>query len=207
MKKVVITVCKSIRRSWIYIKQRVYNGIFHARMWIFGIEHGTGVRTAGAVPCVHVNGGKLRLGNNILFSNYLNTAWYTKCKLTVEKNAFLTIGNNTGMNGTLIHCTESITIGNNVMIGGASRIYDTNFHNTDYLKRRDPLTNTIAQTKPVVIEDDVFIGTNCIIGKGVTIGARSIIAAGSVVVKSIPADVIAGGNPCKVIKQINNTQA
>ena len=55
---------------------------------------------------------------------------------------------------------------------------------------------------PVVIEDDVLIGTNCIILKGVTIGARSIIAAGSIVTKSIPADCIAGGNPAKVIKYL-----
>lgn len=56
---------------------------------------------------------------------------------------------------------------------------------------------------PVTIEDDVFIGMNCVILKGVTIGARSIIAAGSVVTKSIPADCVAGGNPAKVIKRLS----
>lgn len=61
----------------------------------------------------------------------------------------------------------------------------------------------IAASAPIVIEDDVLIGTRCIILKGVTIGARSIIAAGSVVTKSIPADCIAGSNPCKVIKQLD----
>ena len=55
---------------------------------------------------------------------------------------------------------------------------------------------------PIVIEDDVMIGTRCIILKGVTIGARSVIAAGSIVTKSIPADCIAGGNPAKVIKTL-----
>ena len=54
----------------------------------------------------------------------------------------------------------------------------------------------------VIIENDVFIGARTIINKGVCIGARTIIAAGSVVVSDIPADVIAGGNPCKVIKKI-----
>lgn len=60
-----------------------------------------------------------------------------------------------------------------------------------------------AKTSSISIEDDVLIGTCSIILKGVTIGARSIIAAGSVVTKSIPADCIAGGNPCKVIRYIN----
>lgn len=53
-----------------------------------------------------------------------------------------------------------------------------------------------------MIEDDVFIGMNTIVLKGVTIGARSVIGAGSVVVKSIPADCIAVGNPAKVIKRL-----
>jgi len=54
-----------------------------------------------------------------------------------------------------------------------------------------------------VIEDDVWIGANCQILKGVTIGARTVIGAGSVVTKSIPTDCIAAGNPCKVIRKVN----
>ena len=57
---------------------------------------------------------------------------------------------------------------------------------------------------PIFIEDDVWIGAHSIILKGVTIGARSIIGAGSVVTKSIPADCVAAGNPCKVIRKLNN---
>ena len=60
----------------------------------------------------------------------------------------------------------------------------------------------MVQTAPVTIEDDVWIGANCQILKGVTIGVRSVIGAGSVVTKSIPADCIAAGNPCKVIRRI-----
>ena len=63
-------------------------------------------------------------------------------------------------------------------------------------------TKKAIKHKTIIIEDDVFIGAKCIINKGVRIGARSIIAAGSVVVSDIPSDVIAGGNPCKVIKGI-----
>lgn len=63
------------------------------------------------------------------------------------------------------------------------------------------IDSATANSAPIIIEDDVMIGTRCIILKGVIIGARSIIAAGSVVTKSIPADCIAAGNPAKVIKQ------
>ena len=55
---------------------------------------------------------------------------------------------------------------------------------------------------PINIEDDVWIGARCQILKGVHIGARSIIAAGSIVTKDIPSDVVAGGNPCRVIRSL-----
>jgi hypothetical protein len=65
---------------------------------------------------------------------------------------------------------------------------------------KDALT---AKTSPIVIEDDVLIGMRCIILKGVTVGARSVIGSGSIVTKSIPSDCIAAGNPCKVIRLLN----
>ena len=60
------------------------------------------------------------------------------------------------------------------------------------------------KNKPIEIDDDVLIGAYSIILKGVHIGARSVIGAGSVVTKDIPADCIAVGNPCKVIRKIEN---
>ena len=77
-------------------------------------------------------------------------------------------------------------------------------HSLDYMHRRMPeIDQKNKKDKPIIIEDDVLIGTRCIILKGVTIGARSIIGSGSVVTKSIPSDCIAAGNPCKVIRYIN----
>lgn len=105
------------------------------------------------------------------------------------------------MSSVVLWAHESITIGNHVKIGGNCILIDTDSHNMDYLVRRGQYTDW-GVSKPIVIEDDVFIGVNCIILKGVTIGARSIIAAGSVVTKSIPADCVAGGNPAKVIKSL-----
>ena len=88
------------------------------------------------------------------------------------------------------------------MIGGGTRSIDTDFHPIEWNKRRIPEYRSNGKTSLVNIGNDVFIGTNCIILKGVTIGDRSIIAAGSAVIKNIPPDVIAGGNPCKVIKYL-----
>lgn len=121
--------------------------------------------------------------------------------LYAEDGAVITIGNNVGISSAVLRAHTRIFIGNYVKIGANSIIIDTDAHNKDYIIRRGQWT-VYGVSMPVVIEDDVLIGTNCIILKGVTIGARSIIAAGSIVTKSIPADCIAGGNPAKVIKYL-----
>lgn len=105
------------------------------------------------------------------------------------------------MSSTVLWCHKKIAIDNNVKIGGNCIIIDTDAHNIDYITRRKPATDW-GVSSPIIIEDDVFIGMNCLILKGVTIGARSIIAAGSVVTKNIPSDCIAAGNPAKVIKHL-----
>lgn len=178
--------------------------MFKILLRINAVEFGNGIRTFNAVPALVVSSkcSKFLIGYNVTFNNYTDQSWNSKNKIYVREDATLTIGDNSGMNGAMIYCAHSISIGKFVNIGGGTRISDTNHHNLDWQQRRDPHTNLIAKTAPITIEDDVFIGANCYIGKGETIGARSIIAAGSVVVKSIPADCVAGGNPCKIIKRI-----
>lgn len=104
------------------------------------------------------------------------------------------------MSSTRLWIHESAKIGNNVKIGGCVLITDTDAHPMDYMARRS--SNEGTKSAPVVIEDDVWVGAHCIILKGVTIGARSVIGAGSVVTKSIPANRVAAGNPCRVIKNL-----
>ena len=118
------------------------------------------------------------------------------------------IGDRVGMSSVCLWSNEEIKIGNDVNIGGDTLVLDNDAHPIDYELRRRIERNDSEQvssddsvkTAPVIIEDDVWIGARCIILKGVRIGSRSIIAAGSVVTKDIPSDCIAGGNPCKVIK-------
>jgi len=85
------------------------------------------------------------------------------------------------------------------MLGGGTLITDTDAHPLDWEDRRNNTGKVLSA--PVIIEDDVWIGAQCIILKGVTIGARTVIGAGSVVTHSIPADSIAAGNPCKVLRK------
>lgn len=119
---------------------------------------------------------------------------------TWQAGAVLEIGDNFGMTGGALVAAERITIGNNVAVGANSTISDTDFHPLDPEMRRQPLQ--AAQTAPIRIEDDVFIGMNCLILKGVTIGKSSVIGAGSVVTRSVPSRVIVAGNPAKVVRDL-----
>ena len=151
-----------------------------------------------------IRGARITIGDNFYLSsgNGVNPiASNLQADVYVEPGANLTIGNNVGMSSTRLWIHESARIGNNVKIGGCVLITDTDAHPMDYMARRS--SNEGTKSAPAVIEDDVWVGAHCIILKGVTIGARSIIGAGSVVTKSIPADCVAAGNPCRVIKIIN----
>jgi acetyltransferase-like isoleucine patch superfamily enzyme len=110
------------------------------------------------------------------------------------------IGNNVGMSNTTIVATKSITIGNNIMIGGGVTIVDSDFHSLNSLHWHTNADEKNMISLPVVIKDNVFIGMDSIILKGVTIGNNVIIAAGSVVSKDLPNNQIWGGNPARFIR-------
>jgi acetyltransferase-like isoleucine patch superfamily enzyme len=145
----------------------------------------------------------IELGENVEFrsdktSNLIGIN--KRCLIaTLQKDALIKIGNNTGLSGVTIGAAKKIFIGANVLIGANSLITDTNWHNTN------PQLRHTADPSPgeIYIADNVFIGYGSIILKNVTIGENSVIGAGSMVIKNIPANVIAAGNPCIVIRPLN----
>lgn len=157
------------------------------------------------VSLVVLKDGNFICGKNVVILSS-GIEYAEGCRIAVLPGATLRIGDNTGMSQVSITCKDSITIGSHCTIGAGVMMFDTNFHNTDWRVRRTPEDLKTAKTAPITIGDDCFIGTRSIICKGVCIGNRTIIAAGSVVVSDIPSDCIAGGNPCKVIKQMNNNE-
>lgn len=149
----------------------------------------------------------ISIGDNFICASSSNYAidCYPMSKICVREGAKLSIGNFSGITNTVIQCHNSITIGNYVNIGAGCLIMDTNFHDTDWKIRSDRKLDIQknAKTAPIKLDDYVFIGARSIICKGVTIGEKSIVAAGSVVVKNIPSGEIWGGNPAKFIAKIS----
>lgn len=127
-------------------------------------------------------------------------------QISIGKNCY--VGDN-----SRIWSGEKIQIGNNVLISHGVNIMDTNAHEIDYKLRADGYLGMLKYgsqylkgrviTQPITIKDNVWIGFNSIIMKGVTIGEGAIIAAGSVVTKDIEPFTMVGGNPARVLKTIN----
>lgn len=124
-----------------------------------------------------------------------------RCKLLVYDAATLSIDGNVYMSNAVIVATKKIEIGNNVMIGGGVTIVDSDFHTMDYSCWGTPMDEMLMKRSPVKIGNNVFIGMNSIILKGVNIANGAVIAAGSVVNKDIPANEIWGGNPVRFINK------
>lgn len=145
------------------------------------IRLGNGVQLSGAVLQNPVCGG----GRLVLAAT--------------EPNAELIIGNETGLSCCVIYAARSIRIGNFVNIGAGCRIYDTDFHPIEAFARRNSVKGMIG-SRPVVIEDDVWLGAHSVILKGVHIGRCAVVACGAVVTRDVPAGAIVGGVPARFIK-------
>lgn len=182
---------------------QIFNSI-HLRS--IGVKLGDNSDIKRKVVVERGRGSVINIGNNFTFysgSGYLNPlSRNIQGTIRANDNAAIKIGNNVGISSSSIWAHKSITIGNNVTIGANCTIVDSDCHSLDHRHRGKPVDLEYKIDLPIVIEDDVLIGAQSIILKGVTIGERSVIGAGSVVTKNIPPDVIAAGNPCRVIKRL-----
>jgi len=135
--------------------------------------------------------GRVTLGNDVIVSMRVTP-------FTYDANSAIEIGDNVFLNGTRLGCKEKISIGSRCILAEC-RISDYDFHSIDPDHRNDP---DYVRYKPVTIEENVWIGTDCTVLKGVTIGRNSTIAAMSLVRSNVPCFTVAGGNPAIVIKEL-----
>lgn len=177
----------------------IISGLFLSAICkIKGVKVGRQCRFYGWTKFFIGGNGEIKIGRNCTFrsrstSNLIGIN--RKCIVSAigTQKAQITIGDNCGFSGTVIGCFKSITLGNNVRCGANTTITDSDWHPND---------TRCGEPEPVIIEDNVWLGLNVIVLKGVTIGLNSIIGAGSIVTKSIPANVIAAGNPCRIIREL-----
>ncbi|MGH0418212.1 sugar O-acetyltransferase [Bacillus cereus] len=152
---------------------------------------------------------ELNLRNNILKKLFksLGKNAYIEPPFICDYGSQIEWGENSYANfNCVILDSAFVKVGNNVMLGPNVNIYTATHSIYPSLRndiQKEGLESLITYAKPVVIEDGVWIGGSSIILPGIKIGANSVIGAGSIVTKDIPANVVAVGNPCKVIKTID----
>ena len=171
--------------------------LLHIQLRLHSVSYGKKLR---GNPCIIRNKGRIELGNGVFLNSYPDGELFRTGLRAYFPSSVIRIGDNCSINGTVIHSRNAVTIGDNCMFGPGVVILDNDSHNTSTdpeLRRQGKIDES-----PVVIGNNVWVGMRSIIMKGVHIGNNSIIAAGSIVTKSVPSDSLYGGNPAAFIKNL-----
>ena len=144
-------------------------------------------------------GGELIIGKDFKCNNKMKSnsiGLIQPCLFNIlTKGSKIIIGNNVGISGSTLSAIQSITIGNNVLIGSGCLITDSDAHPIDW-KDRLYDKDEMIKIAPIIIKDNVFIGARS--------GECSVVGAGSVVTRDIPPYSLVGGNPAKIIKSLKD---
>ena len=166
------------------------------------VKCGKKLKINGRIYCVSNTVDGIAIGNEVSINSCMKSnpiGGDIKTILFAKGKGKIRIGDGCGISNATLFACDSITLGNNVLVGGNTKIYDSDFHWLNFERR---MNEQGGVTSPVIIKDGAFIGAHSIILKGVIIGEKSIVGAGSVVTKSIPDGEIWAGNPAKFIRKI-----
>ena len=170
------------------------------------------VKIMGKLPYFKLpNEGKLFFANNVTLNSDFknsNTALTYRCKFVTGYFGEIHVGENTMFNGACVVSYRKVTIGKNCQVASSTLITDTDFHPVDSKEREkqvsgDKYSFDSVMKSEIVIGDNVWIGWNSTVLKGVVIGSNSIVAAGSVVLAgNYPPNAVIAGNPARVVKRL-----
>ena len=171
----------------------VAKGLRVARAMAFlrakGVESGSMPYLRGQLPLI-TNHGRMRVG-----AGFRSDGLQFRSHFSTDPGGFLEIGDRVFVNrGVALHASQHVRIGDNVFVGDLSAIYDSNFHEVE--------PGRGVEVKPVHIGRNVWIGRAAIVLPGVSIGDHSVVAAGSVVTRSVPPGALVGGNPARQLKEL-----
>ncbi len=187
--------------KWLHKKYHKYKIGFYLRN--LSNNHNKNGKFHIEQPCLLLGKGTIDIAPSVRIGFYPSPDFYMNYSHIEARSpdSSIKIAENTFINNhlTLIADGASINIGSDCLFGTNVEVLTSDFHNLSPENRHQ---NTGIKTADVNIGDNVFIGNNVSILKGVRIGANSVIGSGSVVTKTIPANVIAAGNPAQIIRTI-----
>lgn len=183
---------------------------FRAR-WLgfwWGMRLGRRVSMQGKTLVHSHKMGQIVIGDGVRFNSNPNANLVGLMNPTILHtvgDGKIIIGAGSGLSAPVISARTRVKIGCRCFVGGNARIFDHDFHSVEAKFRNCLSGDTHIRSREVIVGDDCFIGTNAILLKGTRIGARSVVAAGSVVFGlEVPEDSIVMGNPARVVKRIDN---
>jgi acetyltransferase-like isoleucine patch superfamily enzyme len=180
--------------------------LIRAYFAVNGVAWGQDWRVYGRPLIQRHTGSRIVIGGGLHMRNWFSTnplgVVHRSILATWSADAEIRLGENINMTGTTICASQSVRIGNHIRLGANSSIIDTNFHPVDPVRRRNLPREGDAEG--VVIEDDVFVGMNVLILKGTTLRRGTVVGAGSVVSGDFPPDVVIGGNPARVVRELES---
>jgi acetyltransferase-like isoleucine patch superfamily enzyme len=193
------------------VADAIHNLWFPLYVRPFGVHLARGARVIGLPILSNKRGGAIRVASGVvLCSRSGETALGVNHPVvlrTLAPGAEIEIGADTGISGGAICAQRSVRIGRNCLFGANVQVCDTDFHAIAPEGRRHERDPARIGSAPVVIEDDVFLGTGAIVLKGVRVGAGAIVGAGAVVTRDVPARAIVAGNPARVVGQVDRAGA
>lgn len=181
-----------------------FGNLYKIILRLLKVQYGENLNLYGLPVIVKTGKARILIGNNChiksaFLSNLIGLS--QRCILCAKEDGIIEIGNNVGLSGVTIYAKKYIKIGDNCIIGGNVKILDNDFHPVDPVVRISKPSDGF-DIQPVLVGENVFIGCNALILKGVKIGDNSVIGAGSVVVRDVPANCVVAGNPAKIIKTL-----
>jgi acetyltransferase-like isoleucine patch superfamily enzyme len=175
--------------------------VVRAYFALHGVEWRRGWRIYGLPVIQRYRPSRIAIGDGLEMRNWFSSnplGVMRPCLLsTWAHDAEIVIGDGAAMSGATICAQIRVVLGNRVTIGANSAIVDTDFHRLEPERRFES-----GAAAPVVVEDDVFIGTQVLVLKGSRVGRGAVIGAGSVVTGEIPPGMVAAGNPARVVRAV-----
>ena len=162
-----------------------------ARLALRGAEElGTKVFAYGKPVVKLERGARLKIGEEVRIESGVH-----RVRLSVRHGARLEIGDDVRLNGCILSANSAVIVGDRARIGPWAHVMDGDFHSTADRAAAGAL-------RPVIIEEDAWLTTRCMVLKGVTIGRGAVVAAGSVVTKDVEPYTVVAGVPARVVKRL-----
>lgn len=186
------------------LRRRLVWPLVRAQFAWHGIDWGANWKIFGRPIIQRHRGSRIDLGDGLYLRSWPRSNPLVPTAPVVlstrRADAAIEVGEDCGFTSTTLVAADRIAIGDRVQVGGNASIVDFDFHPLVPEERKENFND--GASAPIVIEDDVFVGMEALVLKGVTIGEGAVVGAGAVVTQDVPPRTVVAGNPASVVRKL-----